>query len=137
MDVDPKLAAFIRNILIGSPVARSLGVEVEVLQVDRVILRMSFAPGHVTHGRVLHGGVIATLIDIAGAAASGSGASPEVKGGATSSLAISYLAPADGVDLVAEARIVQRGKSQTVADVEVRDAGGRAIAKALLTSRLF
>jgi uncharacterized protein (TIGR00369 family) len=86
---------------------------------------------------VVHGGAIATLVDVAGAAASASGAAPEVGGGATSSLALSYLAPADGVDLAAEARVIQRGRSQTVSDVEVRDPSGRLVAKGLVTSRLF
>jgi acyl-coenzyme A thioesterase PaaI-like protein len=50
---------------------------------------------------------------------------------------LSYLAPADGVDLAAEARVIQRGRSQTVSDVEVRDPSGRLVAKGLVTSRLF
>jgi uncharacterized protein (TIGR00369 family) len=136
MPPDSRTEAMIRDILMGSPVAKNLGVALDTLEVDRVVLRLPFSPANVTIGNIVHGGVVATLIDIAGAVASFSGA-PQGAMGATSALAINYLAPADGTDLVAEARIVQRGRSQTVADVTVRDAAGRLVAKALSTNRIF
>jgi uncharacterized protein (TIGR00369 family) len=135
--VDDSRKGMIEGILIGSALAQRLGISAESLEIDRIVLAMPFRPDNVTVGSVVHGGAIATLVDIAGAAASASGASPEVKGGATSSLTLSYLAPADGVGLRAEARVIQRGRSQTVSDVEVRDEAGRLVAKALVTSRLF
>jgi uncharacterized protein (TIGR00369 family) len=137
MDVDPKNEALIREVLFGSPVARALGIKLQTLEVDRVVLQMPFSPENVTLGRIVHGGVIATLIDIAGAAASFSGVDPDSRGGATSSLAISYLAAADGADLMAEARIIQRGRSQTVAGVSVQSANGTLVAQALSTNRVF
>jgi uncharacterized protein (TIGR00369 family) len=137
MPVDPKHVRLVTEILMGSALAQRLGIGLDTLEPDRVVLRMPFRPDNVTLGSVVHGGAIATLVDVAGAAASASGAAPEVGGGATSSLALSYLAPADGVDLAAEARVIQRGRSQTVSDVEVRDPSGRLVAKGLVTSRLF
>ena len=90
-----------------------------------------------TLGRIVHGGVIATLIDIVGAAASASGADGDaVRGGATGNLTIHYLAPADGCEIEAEAIVVKRGKRQTVSDISVR-AADIVIAKALLTSAIF
>ena len=137
MPVDPKHVRTVTEVLVASDLAQRLGIALETLEPDRVVLRMPFRPDNVTVGAIVHGGAIATLVDIAGAAASASGAGAEVEGGATSSLALSYLAPADGVDLAAEARVIQRGRRQTVADVEVRDATGRLVAKGLVTSRLF
>ena len=136
MPVHPQTEKLIRDVLIGSPVARALGISLDTVEVDRVVLRLPFSPENVTLGAIVHGGVIATLIDVAGAAASFSGVGPEMRG-ATSSLAISYLAAADGTDLVAEARIIQRGRSQTVAEVVVRSADGRLVAQALSTNRVF
>jgi uncharacterized protein (TIGR00369 family) len=136
MSLDPNVESMIRKILIGSPVATTLGIALDAIETDRVVLRLPFSPENVTLKRIVHGGVIAALIDVAGAAASFSGAASGALG-ATSTLAISYLAAADGVDLLAEARVVQRGRSQTVADVEVRDTDGRLIAKALSTNRIF
>ncbi len=137
MPVDPKHARLVTEVLMGAPLAQRLGIALDTLEPDRIVLRMPFRSDNVTVGTVVHGGAIATLVDIAGAAASASGAAAEVKGGATGSLSLSYLAPADGVDLAAEAQVIQRGRSQTVTDVEVRDPAGRLIAKALVTSRLF
>jgi len=129
---------WIDAVLARAPLARHLGIRVDVVETDRVVLGLPFSPGNVTVGSIVHGGVIATLIDIAGAAASASGIGEEgASGGATASLNIAYLAAADGVDLLAEARIIQRTRSGTVADVDVRDASGRAIAKGLVTSRIF
>ena len=137
MPVNPALARLIEQVLLGSPLAARLGIALDTLEPERVVLRMPFSPDNVTVGSVVHGGAIATLVDIAGAAASASGAGPDTRGGATSSLTLSYLAPADGADLAAEARVIQRGRSGTVSDIEVRDPGGRLVAKALVTSRLF
>jgi len=137
MSADPGPARLVTEVLIGSVLAQRLGIALDAIEPDRVVLRMPFRADNVTVGSIVHGGAIATLIDVAGAAASVSGAPNEVKGGATSTLAVSYLAPADGVDLSAEARVIQRGRSQTVSDVEVRDPAGRLLAKGLVTSRLF
>ena len=138
MDVDRANAdEFIAAVLLGSPVAKACGIELVSRGADRIVLRMPFRPDLVTLGRIVHGGMIATLIDIAGAAASVLKAAPGTSGGATSSLSISYLAPADGSDLTAEAVVVQAGKSQVVSDVSVTDAEGRLVAKALSTNRLF
>ena len=137
MSADPGPARLVTEVLMGSALAQRLGIALDTLEPNRVVLRMPFRADNVTVGSIVHGGAIATLIDVAGAAASASGAPPGVKGGATSTLTVSYLAPADGVDLSAEARVIQRGRSQTVSDVEVRDPAGRLLAKGLVTSRLF
>ena len=136
MPVHPQTEKLIREVLIGSVIARALGISLDTVEVDRIVLRLPFSPQNVTLGRIVHGGVIATLIDVAGAAASFSGVGPDMRG-ATSTLAISYLAAADGADLVAEARIIQRGRSQTVAEVIVRSGDGRLVAQALSTNRVF
>lgn len=135
--VDPRLEGIVVDVLAGSPVARGLGIAVSVLEVDRVVLDLPFAPGNVTLGDTVHGGVIATLIDIAGAAAAASGADPgTLAGGATASMAIGYLEPARGIDLRAEALVLRRGRRQVVSDVTV-SGRGVPIAKALVTSTLF
>ena len=136
MSINSSTEAMIREVLVASPIAKTLGVTADVISLDRIVLRLPFSPANVTVKSIVHGGVIATLIDIAGAAASFSGAPPGSLG-ATSTLAISYIAPADGADLMAEARVIQRGRSQTVAEVAVRDASGRLVAQALSTNRLF
>ena len=135
--VHPRVAALVDEFLIRSPVARFLGIQLESLEVDRVVMRLPFRESNVVLGGVLHGGVIAALIDSAGAAASMSGAGESFNGGATSGMSISYLEQVDRSALTAEAVTVRRGRSQNVADVTVRLENGKIAAKALVTCRLF
>lgn len=129
---------WIDEVLARSPFATPLAIEVVKAETDRVVMRLPFRPDLATVGSIVHGGAIATLIDIAGAAASASGiADGETVGGATANLTVAYLAAADGSDLTAEAQVIQRGRSQTVSDVFVRDGEGRLIAKGMVTSRIF
>ncbi|MBV9568302.1 MAG: PaaI family thioesterase [Hyphomicrobiales bacterium] len=135
--VDPRLAERIDQLLIGSPVARRLGIILQELAPDRAALSLPFRPENVTVEDIVHGGVIAALIDVAGVAAALSGADFEtLRGSATSSLSISYLAPARGVALRAEAVVLRRGRRQVVSDVSVM-AGTLAVAKALATTSLL
>lgn len=129
---------WIEEVLGKSPFASMLGIEIAEAEPDRVLVRLPFRPDLATVGTIVHGGAIATLIDIAGAAASGSGLDGnDVTGGATSQIDVAYLVAADGCDLLAEARVIQRSKSQTVSDVFVRDGEGGLIAKGMVTSRIF
>jgi uncharacterized protein (TIGR00369 family) len=128
----------IEKILTGSALARYLGIAVASVEKDRVVLSLPFRPENVTVEDIVHGGAIATLIDVAGAAASASGLEEgEATGGATASMTISYLAAARGADLTAEALVIQRSRAQTVSDVYVRDGEGRLVAKGMVTSRIF
>ena len=100
-------------------------------------LRLPFRPQLTTVGDMVHGGAIATLVDVAATAASWAtpAASLEARG-STVGFSLSYLAPGRGCDLVADARVVQRGKTLCVCEVEVVDAAGRAVARSLVTYRL-
>ncbi len=73
-----------------------------------------------------HGGVIATLIDVAGdfmtAIANNSGGVPTIN------LAIDYLRSADDTDLLAHARVRRSGRTIAVIDIDVEEPGGRLIA---------
>ncbi len=138
-ELDSRLVLTINDVLLGSPVARMLGIRLMALARNRVVLGLPFSPGNVTLGDTVHGGVIAALIDVAGVAAAASGADAErLRGGATATLAVSYLAPAQGVALRAEATVIRRGARQVVADVAVLadEAEGTLVAKALVTVSL-
>ncbi|HEV3248724.1 MAG TPA: PaaI family thioesterase [Beijerinckiaceae bacterium] len=135
--VDSRIAEQVQRLLLGSPVSRAFGIELIGLEVDRAVLGLPFKPGNVTVKDIVHGGVIAALIDVAGVAAALSGASFEtLRGSATSALSISYLAPARSVALRADAVVLRRGRRQVVIDVSVA-AGSLAVAKALVTAALF
>lgn len=140
-EVSPRVRTMVEEILIGSPVARTLGVALDVLAPEHVELVLPFSPGNVTVGKTVHGGVIATLIDIAGAAAAASGADPDtVRGGATSALSIQYVAPAEAAALRAVATVVRRGQRQIATEITVyaeEAEAGTVVAKALMNSVLF
>ena len=127
----------LERITMGSPVARGLGLDLVQAEPDLTILRLPFRPQNITFEDVVHGGTIATLIDIAAAAAFVAGATREMTGGVTSNMFISYLSPARGCDLFAEARPLKRGGSQTTCEVTVLDPDGTLIAKGTATSRGF
>jgi uncharacterized protein (TIGR00369 family) len=124
--------------LVKSPFAKPFGIEVASAERDRVCLRLPFRADLATVGAIVHGGAIATLVDVAGAAASASGITDDdAAGGATFHLTVAYLAPVDGRDIEAEAVVAHRTRNQTLADVSVRDSEGTLVAKGTVTSRIF
>jgi uncharacterized protein (TIGR00369 family) len=136
--MDTLVRQFVEAVTVGSPVARSMGVELTSLEVDVVTLRLPYADDLATTPGIVHGGVIAALIDIAGATCSASGIAPDdgATGGATSHLSVTYLAPTRS-DMCAEARTVHRSRSTTQTEVRVRDVDGRLVATGQVSSRIF
>jgi uncharacterized protein (TIGR00369 family) len=120
---------------LGSQQAKALGLRLDVLKRDHVVVAMPFHESLITFADVVHGGCIATLIDIAGACCFISGAGPDLKGGSTTAMNINYLAAARSTDLFATARVLRRGRVQTVSDVEVHGSNGLLVAKGIVTSQ--
>ena len=119
-----------------TPYCARLGIVVEAIALDRARLRVPYKDENSNPGRALHGGVPASTIDIAGvlAAATGLAGRPVFDAG-TLDLSVDYLAAAIGEDIVAEAEVLRRGKEIAYADVDVRNDGGKRIAKGLVTYR--
>lgn len=137
-DIDPRMKEAIEAFVAGAPLARLLGVTLIHADRNSVRFAMAFREDNRTMGDTVHGGAIAALVDIAAAGANICGADPDtLKGGATTSLALNFLSPADGIDVEAEAVVLRRGKSQTVSDISITAPDGRLVAKALATSRVF
>lgn len=74
----------------------------------------------------VHGGLLASLIDITGYAAA---ASKALRTCATIDLRIDYLRPAAGMVLEASATLVKLGRTITVVDVKVFDDSGKTVAE--------
>lgn len=109
----PDPAALVRDFIVGSPYARLLGAVLDHVAPDLVRVRLPFRPDVVTVGDMIHGGALATV-----------------------GFSINFLAAARGADVVAKARVIRRGRTLSVCDVEVRDASGAAVARALVTYKL-
>lgn len=120
---------------LGSRQAKALGLRLDVMKRDHVVVAMPFDESLITFDDVVHGGCIATLIDVAGACCFVAGADPDLKGGSTTAMNINYLAAARSSDVFASARVLRRGRLQTTSDVEVHTANGLLVAKGIVTSQ--
>lgn len=127
----------IREFLPNSPFVGHVGIELAALEDGRAELSLDFREEVVTIGRVVHGGAIATLIDTAAMAAAWAGAPvPDELRGATVALSVNYLAPADGQDVTASARVVRRGRRLVNVHVDVHGEDGTHVATAIVTYQL-
>jgi uncharacterized protein (TIGR00369 family) len=95
---------WIEKVLAKSPFASPIGIEVISIEPERVGLRLPYRDALTTLGTVVHGGAIATLVDVAGSAASASATRDDdgAAGGAPASLTLSFIAPANGANFAAE-----------------------------------
>lgn len=125
-----------RTMIPTSPFAVLLGLEVVELSDGCAVLRMPFREQLVTIGRTVHGGALASLLDTTAMAAAWCGApEPERLQGSTIGLTVSYLEPAEAADVVAEGRVLRRGRS--LAHVQVTaTAGDRPVASALVSYKI-
>lgn len=115
----------IRSFLEHSPFALVTGLEVRELDEGRAVLAMPFDERLTTAGQTVHGGAISTLVDTAATAAAWATTFEDTpKRWGTASLSVNFVRGAEGVDLVAEATVVRRGRSLSYCTVEARDERG-------------
>lgn len=127
----------VRKLMVQTPYIGGLGIEIVDWSENWAKLRMPFHERLTNDGRIYHGGVVASLVDTAGAAAAWSG-HDFAKGtkASTVSMTVNYLSAADRSDLVAEARAVKRGKELIFTTIDVTDVNDKPIANAVLTYRI-
>jgi uncharacterized protein (TIGR00369 family) len=137
MSVTPANVDAVRSVVFESPLSRLLSLEEDTIERDRVRIRLPFRDEVTTVSDIVHGGALSALADTAatGAAWSGAELSSNPRG-ATIALTINFLAAARGEDLVADARVIQRGKTITVCAVSIEDGKGKRVASALVTYKL-
>ena len=131
-----QVRSLVEEFIVGSPYGKHLGIVTEAIEVDRVRLRLPYGEALTTIGDMVHGGAIASLVDVAATAACW--ASPTVDPsarGTTIGLTLNFLNAGRGTDLVATAEVIQRGRSISVCEVTVRG-GDTAVARALVTYKL-
>ncbi len=129
--------SLVEGFIAGSPYARLLGIVSEHVEVDRVRFRLPYRDAVTTIGDMVHGGAIASLVDVAatGACWASPGLDPSARG-TTIGFAINYLNAGRGQDLIAEAEVIQRGRAISVCEVDVRGADGTRVARATVTYKL-
>jgi acyl-CoA thioesterase len=127
-----ELLAYAQSRLKLSNFSRLVGLEVEMLYEGGALLGMVVNERHLQIHNVVHGGVIATLADTAGAIAAYT-VSPVGAELATIELKINYLLPIAEGKVEAEGRVLRAGRNFIVVECDVRNAQGQLAAKALMT----
>lgn len=125
------------GLMMGTPFVSSLGLRVERFEADDVLLRLPFAARLTNDGQTLHGGVVASLLDTAGAAAAWS--AHDLRAGirgSTVALSVQYVRAARGTDLLARGTTVRRARELVFVEVHATDPSGEPIAHAVQTYRI-
>jgi uncharacterized protein (TIGR00369 family) len=116
--------------------AASLGMRIEHFEPGLARVSMNVHPGLHNPAGTLHGGVYCDLADMAmGIAFFCTLDAGEAM--TTLELKINYLRPVVDGPLVAEARVVSRGRTTGLVECDVRDAAGRLAARASSTCVVF
>lgn len=109
-----------------------LGLEVVGMEDDGAAVELDADVRHLNPHGTVHGGAIATMVDVAmGAAVLREDTGDEAP--VTIEMKVTYLRPAHPGRLRAEATIRRRGKHIVVAEVDVLDPGGEAVAHGIGT----
>ena len=127
----------IRDLMPTTPFIAGLGLVFDRYDPDEVVMRVPFREDLTNDGTFFHGGVIASAIDTAGAAAAWSNHDFD-KGAraSTVSMSVQYVGAAKRSDLVCTARTVRRGKELTFTEITATDADGVVVAHAVQTYRI-
>ncbi|MDJ0786012.1 MAG: PaaI family thioesterase [Myxococcota bacterium] len=135
--LDAGIATLIEKGIVASPFGQLVGLAADAIAEDHVRVRMPYRPEITTVGEMVHGGAIGALVDVAATAAAWACPRATLSArGSTIGLTLNYLAPGLGCELVADARVVQRGGTVSVIEVDVRDPEGMSVSKALVTYRV-
>jgi|SRR5579875_1757343 len=123
--------------MLNTPYLSGLGLVFERYEPDRVTLRLPFREELTNDGTFYHGGVIAAVMDTAGAAAAWSN-HDFTKGmrASTVAMSIQYVGACKKSDLVCHAQAVKRGKELTFTEITATDATGAVVAHGVQTYRI-
>jgi 1,4-dihydroxy-2-naphthoyl-CoA hydrolase len=120
MDVDALVALM--------PFAAELGLTLDEASGGRVVARLDWAPRLCTAGGILHGGVLMSLADSAGALVTFLGL-PEGATTATASSSTQLMRPVTGGTVRAVAVPLHRGRTTVTAQTSVFDDAERLVAQ--------
>jgi uncharacterized protein (TIGR00369 family) len=111
------------------PLAGLLGIETIALGAEEVRLRLAWAPERGTSGGVMHGGALMALADRAGGLLAFFNLPEGAAGTTTTDSSTRFLGAVRQGHAEAVARVLHKGRTLIVIDTEVRDAGGRLVAR--------
>ena len=111
---------------------RLFGFQLEAAEPGRAVVLLRVRSKHRQVHGVVHGGILAALADTAAGVACYM-LLPRGTRLATIEMKINYLEPVEKGTILAEARVLRKGRTTAVAECDVRETSGLLVAKALLT----
>ena len=134
-----KNIARMKRVIESMPFAKHLAMELVDAGDGWARLKMRYQDENSTAMKALHGGAISSLIDTTGAMAAWTTAeiaTPKYFG-STVGINVNYLSGAIGEDIIAEGRILKRGKDIIYTDVRVTNEQGKLLAQGSVTYRII
>lgn len=127
----------VAEIMPATPFMGWLGIGFDRYEHDDVVLRLPFRADLTNDGTIYHGGVVASCLDTAGAAAAWSN-HDFTKGAraSTVSMSVQYVGTCKQSDLVCHATTVKRGRELIFTEITATDDEGRVVAHAVQTYRI-
>ena len=132
MEITPEREQAIREKFENNHFPRLVGIEIDSIEPGRARLSLEVREELLQLQGIMHGGVIATIIDTAVAFAIIGTSEPDDRF-TTVEMKVNYLAPIREGRIVADARLIRDGRRIVVADCDLFDSKGRLAAKGLLT----
>ena len=105
------------------------GADIREAEPGRAVCALSLRPVHLNANGAPMGGAVFTLADFAFAVAA-NGFAERIT--VSQHVSVTFLAPAKGQELRAEARCVKAGRTTCLYEVEVRDEAGTFVAQAMV-----
>jgi len=112
-----------------NPLFAGLGIIVKKISPDTVVLRLPFRPDFIQGGRMIAGGIMATLADEAMAHAALANLKPG-ETTATIEMNIRYLKGCAAGDITATASVIKKGRQVINLQAEITNADNQSIAQA-------
>ena len=127
----------VADLMPETPFLKGLGIVFDRYDPDEVTIRLPFREDLTNDGTYYHGGVVASVIDTAGAAAAWS--NHDFANGSkasTVSMTVNFVGAARKSDLLCTARTVRRARELIFIEITTTDVDGRIVASAVQTYRI-
>ena len=125
----------IRNWVEQSPYSRFLGVALDHVDASSARLVLPYRDENSNPGKALHGGCAASLGAIGGQIVARAALGAESGPWHTAQMQVSYLAAAIGEEVIANAKLLRRGKKLCFVSIDVETREGKPIASITTTVR--
>lgn len=125
--INPEYADFVINRVKNAPYPSHMAMELVLLDIDRAVVEIQLSTNHLQPYGIVHGGVIATIIDTATFWAA-FGRIPQGNGLVNIDLKLNYLKSVIDGKLVAEGNCIRPGKTISYSEARVYDKNNELVA---------